>query len=232
VPRGGPLTALRHPALLTFDCYGTLIDWHGGLCTVLADLGVPPADRDRLAARYVEVEARIEAGDYLPYREVMARGLERVMAEAGMPHPAGRREALAAALPGWEPFPETVGVLRALGGSFPLAILSNIDDDLLEGSVRRIGVPFAHRVTAQQVRSYKPAPGHFRSILERTGHEAQAVLHVGASVHHDMTPARALGIPHVWINRRAERRPDWLAPDRVLLDLRRLADRLLAPGSL
>jgi 2-haloalkanoic acid dehalogenase type II len=211
---------MQPPSLITFDCYGTLIDWHGGLVSTLADLGVPPADRDRLAARYVEIEMEVEREEFVPYREVMARSLTRLLEEAGRPLPSARRDALGAALPGWIPFPEVPASLTALAAIAPLGILSNIDDDLLDASVPKLGAPIAHRVTAAQVRSYKPAPGHFRKILQISGLPAGEILHVAASRLHDIVPARALGFRVLWINRTGEPVPPDLPPEIVLPDLR------------
>ena len=209
---------MPRPQLITFDCYGTLIDWHGGLCRALADLDAPGADLDQLAERYVELEMELEDGPYLPYREVMARTLELLMEEANLRLPDGRRDILGDSLPGWKPFPEVPGTLEQLSSVCPLAILSNIDDDLLESSVRKLGVSFAHRVTAAQVRSYKPKPAHFERIRSIAGRSPREILHVGASLLHDMVPAAELGIPHLWVNRRGEEVPDWMA-GRVLTDL-------------
>ena len=212
------------PGLITFDCYGTLIDWYGGLGRALGELGVPESERDRICDRYVAIEAEVEGGPYLPYREVMTRALERTLEEHGRSLPPTQRDILAESVPTWEPFPEAPSVLQALGRHAPLAILSNVDDDLLEASVRHLGVSFAHRVTAQAVRSYKPAHPHFLRIQELTGHGAGEILHVAASLMHDQVPCRQLRISSVWINRRNEARPEWLPAARVLPDLRRLPD--------
>jgi 2-haloalkanoic acid dehalogenase type II len=214
------------PALLTFDCYGTLIDWHGGLRGALAGLGVPAADLDRLAGRYVPIEMAVEAEAFRPYREVMARTLERLLAEEGLRLPVSRRDLLAESLPGWDPFPDVPAALVRLSRLAPLAILSNIDDDLLEASVRRLGVPIAHRVTASQVRSYKPAATHFRRILEIARVEAPAVVHVAGSLLHDVRPARALGFRALWVRRTTEPIPPDVPADAVVPSLAAAADRL------
>jgi len=221
---------MTRPALLTFDCYGTLIDWHGGLCAALRDLVGEEADVNRLAERYVALEREIEAGPYLPYREVMARTLERLMAEADLPLPSDRRDAFAESLPGWKPFPEVPTVLAQLGRHAPLAILSNIEDDLLDTSVKKLGVPIHARVTAQQVRSYKPSHAHFEHILKTSGLDKTEILHIAASLHHDIVPTRELGIPHLWINRRDEHPPDWLPAARIHTDLSPLLRIFSPPG--
>ena len=217
------------PKLVTFDCYGTLIDWFGGLAAALRELGLPEADLDALAERYVALEAEVEAGPYLPYREVMAVALERTLEEHGREFPAERREILGESLPGWGPFEETTAVLLELARGADLAILSNIDDDLLEASVRMLGAPIRHRVTAQDVRSYKPAHAHFHRIQQISGLGPDEILHVAASLRHDQEPCRDLGLRSIWINRRNESRPDWLPEERVLTDLRRLPELVFGP---
>jgi 2-haloalkanoic acid dehalogenase type II len=211
------------PALLTFDCYGTLIDWHGGLTSAMAQV-VKGADINHLARRYVEIEMEVEAGPYLPYRDVMAKAFARVLDEAGLPLADEDRDILGRTLPAWPPFPETRAVLQELARQAPLAILSNIDDDLLEGSVPQLGVPFARTITAQQVHSYKPHKNHFHRIMKETGLLPSQILHIGASLLHDMNPTRDLNIPHVWINRTNDPLPDWFPPTRSLPNLTPLPD--------
>jgi 2-haloacid dehalogenase len=188
----------------TFDCYGTLIDWMGGIRATLASLW-PEADADRLLARYHEIEPTVQAGRAMPYRHVMAEALAGVARTEGLEVPTGREHALGESLPSWPPFPEVPAALaevRARG--WRLAILSNTDPDLLDASLTAIGVPVDLRVTAADAGSYKPAHGHWRTFRERTGVDPARHVHVGASIFHDMAPAAELGIPFVWINRMAE----------------------------
>jgi 2-haloalkanoic acid dehalogenase type II len=221
---------IRSPKLVTFDCYGTLIDWFGGLEAALRELGLPEGDLEAVSERYVAVEAEIEAGPYLPYRKVMAIALERVLEEYGRPLSPGRREILGDSLPRWKPFEETTAVLLELARRADLAILSNIDNDLLEASVRVLEAPIRHRVTAQDLRSYKPAHHHFRRIQQIAGLGPDEILHVAASLRHDQEPCRELGLRSVWINRRNEPRPDWLPEERVLTDLRPLPALVFGPS--
>ena len=214
---------MDRPRLLTFDCYGTLIDWCGGLSLALSRLGLPEEiDHDQLFRRYVILEHEVESGDYASYREVTARAMERTLEEAGRELSSTQRSVLADSIPDWVPFEEAIAVLQELAKKVPLAILSNIDDDLLATSVAKLGVSFEHLVTAEQLRSYKPAHGHFLEIQKRSGLAPAEILHVGASLLHDMTPCRDLGIPSVWINRRNEPIPDWFPSGRALPDLRAL----------
>ena len=196
--------------LVTFDCYGTLIDWEGGM---RAALGAAP---DGFTDRYIAIEMEVERA-YRPYRDVLRIALERTLAESGLP---GDPRAFAESIRRWPPFPETRDALERLrAAGLKLAILSNVDNDIIAESVRLIGVPFDWIVTAQDVGSYKPAPGHWRRIRELA--PDARLLHVGASALHDIRPARALGLRSVWINRKAE--PASLCePDAMLPDLRGL----------
>jgi 2-haloacid dehalogenase len=213
----------------TFDCYGTLVDWNGGIRTVLAD--VFGGDRaDRLLHRYHEVELELEADGQLAYREVLTRALERLADEesVGLDDPS----ALADSLPSWPPFPEVHASLEeARARRWRLAILSNTDPDYIAASKRLIGVPFDETVVASEIGSYKPAHRHWEEFFSRTGADRAGHVHVAASLFHDIAPARELGLRSVWINRLDER-SERAKPDRELPDLDGLADvlDLLVPG--
>src|SRR5581483_5437617 len=180
------------------DCYGTLIDWDGGIRRELARLfGEERADE--LLARYHEVEPRIERDEpSLSYREVMARALDELGA------PEEERDALGEALPSWTPFPEVPASLtEARGRGWRLAILSNTDREFIEASKAQLGVPFDETIVASEIGSYKPALGHWRAFERAVGRRPD--VHVAASLFHDVGPANGLGIPTVWINRLGER---------------------------
>jgi 2-haloalkanoic acid dehalogenase type II len=206
--------------LASFDCYGTLIDWEGGMRAAVP--GAPPA----FTSRYIEIEAEVER-TYRPYREILEIAMRRTLAQFGI---AGDAKAFARSIERWPPFPETRAALEGLkAAGWRLAVLSNIDDEIIAESVRRIGVAFDWIVTAQQVGSYKPAQGHWRRLAELSGETRW--LHVGASLYHDMAPAAALGLPRVWINRNGETATVPL--DGELSDLRglpELAGRIVAAG--
>ena len=188
----------------TFDCYGTLIDWEGGLREAFAALW-PEADRDRLLGLHHLIEPRIEEHGALPYREVLARCLQAAAAIEGLEVPTGRANALAASLPSWPPFPEVTPALSELRErGWSLAILSNTDPELLAASVEAIGVRFDVLVTADDAGSYKPGPGHWERFFELTGCEREHHVHVAASLFHDIGPADRLGLRAVWINRLGE----------------------------
>lgn len=203
----------------TFDCYGTLIDWNGGISRELARLfGADKAGE--MLRRYHELEPEIQREDpSLSYREVMASALARLGA------PAEEHDALGRALPGWEPFPEVPAALaEARARGWRLAILSNSDRDLIDASIARLGVPFDSTIVASEIGSYKPGPRHWEEFFARTGAGRARHVHVAASLFHDVAPATALGLRTVWINRLGES-PDPPA-DVELVNLDGLADAL------
>ncbi len=217
---------------LTFDCYGTLIDWERGILAALRPLldrhGVAPTE-DQILELYGELEAAAEAGPYQPYRAVLAAVVDGFGARLGFAPSPEERAAFAASVGDWPPFPDTVEALRSLARRFQLVILSNVDDDLFAGSARQLGVEFAAVITAQQVGSYKPDRRNFRFALERLGVPAGRVLHVAQSLFHDIAPAKEIGLTTVWINRRHDRPGSGATPaataqpDLEVPDLRTLA---------
>ena len=201
----------------TFDCYGTLIDWDGGVRRELARIfGEERAD-ERLA-RYHEVEPDIQRAEpSLAYREVLARSLDDLGA------PPEDRESLGESLPTWTPFPEVRAALEeARGRGWRLAILSNTDRDFIEASKWLIGVRFDATIVASEIGSYKPALEHWQAFEREIGRLPN--VHVGASHFHDVVPASGLGLPTVWVNRLAEHGDP--PPTRELRDLAPLADVL------
>jgi 2-haloacid dehalogenase len=188
----------------TFDCYGTLIDWHGGITAAFRRLW-PDHDAQRLLARHHAVEPLVQEGRALPYREVGARTLRAVAAIEGLPLDQRDDHAFADSLPDWPAFPDVPPALRELRArGWRLAILSNTDPDLLDASLTQIGVPVDERITAAEAGSYKPAPGHWQRFFQRTGADRARHVHVAASPFHDLAAARALGLRAVWINRIGE----------------------------
>jgi 2-haloacid dehalogenase len=208
----------------TFDCYGTLIDWNGGISGVLERLfGAERAPE--LLGRYHRLEPEVQADSYRSYAEVLSLTLERLVQETGLSLPEGESGALAQSLPDWPAFrevPEALAELRRRGWS--LAILSNTDHALIAESQKQIGVPFDLVVTAEDVQSYKPAHGHWERFFEVTTADRAHHVHVAASLFHDVAAARELGLKVVWINRLGEQaEPE---PDRELPDLSGLPDTL------
>ena len=208
----------------TFDCYGTLVDWMGGIRAALRSMW-PDEDADALLSRYHQVEPAVQAGRGVPYRMVMAETLERVAASARLVVPAGRGDALGASLPGWPVFTEVPAELaRVRERGWRVAILSNTDPDLLDASIRAVGVPVDLRVVASEIGSYKPAPGHWEVFFRESRADPGRHVHVAASLFHDVAPCAQLGLRCVWINRMAEASD--LARAGELPDLSGLAETL------
>jgi 2-haloacid dehalogenase len=198
----------------TFDCYGTLIDWERGVTDALLPYFDRPPGRDALAKEYIETEATVESGRYLRYRDVLDQAGKALLRAHGIERPSP----LPASLPGWVAFPEVPAALRALQtAGRRIAILSNVDRDLIATSIPKLGIAPDLVVTAEDVGSYKPAAGHWTRFAELTGASAAETVHVGASQYHDMLPAAALGYRTVFIDRHGEAVTS--RPTRVLRDL-------------
>jgi 2-haloalkanoic acid dehalogenase type II len=212
----GKLAHVARDRWATFDCYGTLIDWNGGIRGQLAR--VFGEDRaDELLARYHELEPELEADGKRSYRTVLTEAMRQLGA------PVEEETALADSLPRWQPFPEVPEALgEARDQGWKLAILSNTDRDYIEASMERLGVPFELAIVASEIGSYKPALGHWRTFEEKIGRQPD--VHVAASLFHDVGPANHLGLPSVWINRLGEQPGP--RPTRELPDLTRLAETL------
>jgi 2-haloacid dehalogenase len=210
----------------TFDCYGTLVDWLGGMRGTFARLW-PDADADSLLDLYHQLEPAVQAGRGLAYREVMAETLATTAAMARLDVPPGEEDALGASLPVWPVFAEVPWALAELRTrGWKLAILSNTDADLLDTSLRAIGVPVELRIVASEIGSYKPAVRHWDAFFAQTGADRRGHVHVAASLFHDIEPAGRLGLRSVWINRLAER--SHLPRDAELGDLATLPEALEA----
>ena len=209
----------------TFDCYGTLVDWNAGIGAELGRLFGSPL-RERLLARYHVIEPRVQSEHPgWSYRAVMAAVLAELAAETATVLPLHEEDALGRSLPGWPVFSEVPGALaEAHRRGWNLVALSNSDRDLIEASLRTIGVPFERAIVASEIGSYKPAPGHWQAFYEETGADQSRHVHIAQSHFHDIVPAHDLGIRSIWINRLGERAEP--APTRQLPDLAGLADVL------
>jgi len=202
----------------TVDCYGTLIDWNGGIRRELSRV-FGEARADAQLERYHDVEPTLQVGGERTYREVMCRAMRELGA------PEGEEGALSAGLPSWQPFPEARPALEdARSRGWKLAILSNTDRDFIEASIERIGVPFELAIVASEIGSYKPGHRHWLRFFEETGASRDGHVHVAQSHFHDVVPATELGLRSVWINRYRESHE--LSPTRELPDLSRLPDTL------
>lgn len=209
----------------TFDCYGTLVDWNAGIRSGIERL-IGTGHADELLLRYHELEPEIQASNPgASYRQVLTIALERLAGEADLTLPEGEGSALARSLPDWPVFEDVrPALVEARGRGWRLAILSNTDRDLIDGSLVAIGVPFDLTVVAGEIGSYKPARRHWDVFRELAGADTAVHVHVAQSLYHDVAPAAELGIPAIWINRLGE--PADPRPARTLRSLEGLADAL------
>lgn len=217
--------------VLTFDCYGTLIDWESGIRQTLSELTEKhqvSEPVDSLLATWEAVQFDMISGPYQPYRDILRDSLQATFQTVGIslsPHEASK---LADDLGTWQPFDDTVESLNRLAKRFKLAILSNIDDDLLAQSVSRMGVPFDALITAQQLRSYKPKLAHFEEALRRFDLPAECFLHCAFGFKYDQVPALASGMSTVWVKRPGWIRDDVAEPTYQTNSLAEVVDLLMA----
>lgn len=219
--------------VVSFDCYGTLIDWESGILEALAPFraraGLRATD-DEVLEQYAGLESMLESGDHISYKEVL-RGVARGLARRfSVPEAGVDVDALVASLPRWRPFPDTVESLRRLKERYRLAVISNTDDDLFAQTARALEVPFDFVVTAEQVGAYKPSTRNFTYALDKAGVPKERWLHAAQSRFHDVLPARSLGLATVWVNRRSGKPGHGAtvasdaAPDLEVPSLKTLAD--------
>ena len=216
--------------VLTFDCYGTLVDWEEGIAGAFLasarEAGVR-LDRHAVLAAYADAEPRVQREAFRPYREVLARAAVKVAGRLGWTLTGDDADFLAASLPGWPIFSDTNPTLRRLAAAgLELGILSNVDNDLIAATAEHFTVSIDFFVTAQDVGAYKPSHAHFLAARKRIA--GRRWLHVAQSWFHDVEPATALGVPVAWVNRKAERPLGAATPAVVVPDLAALADWLRA----
>ena len=221
---------------ISFDCYGTLVDWETGISTAAAEVlhshGVSRS-RAEILALFANVEPGVQdSHDYLEYRTVLRRVMAAIGAELGIQCTGSELGCLADTLPGWPVFPDVVDALNELKTCCRLAVISNVDDDLFAGTAGALGIDFDVVVTAQQVRSYKPSLRNFEAARARMAVDSDRWLHVAESLYHDIAPANRLGIRSVWVDREDRgggTRITDAVPDLVVPDLAALA-RLMCPA--
>src|SRR5687767_1237330 len=185
---------------LTFDCYGTLIDWEAGLADAFRPILVAhdaATDDEDVLRRFAGYEAAAEAGPYQTYRHVLAAGLRGVAGELGFEPSDEEAAAFSGSVVDWPAFPDSAAALARLKSRYRLGVITNCDDDLFAASNERLGVDFDRIVTAQQVRSYKPDERNFHAAFERIGLPRERILHVAQSLFHDHAPAKRLGMTTV-----------------------------------
>ena len=218
--------------VLTFDCYGTLIDWESGLLAALrpplAAHGVDAPD-DALLEAFARHEAELEAGRYLSYREVLGGALQAMLRERGAEASEAEVKAFGGSVADWPAFPDSSAALQRLHERFRLGVITNCDDDLFAASEARLGVAFDWVVTAQHAKRYKPNPRGFELMFERVGIPPSRILHVAQSLFHDHVSAKRLGLSTVWVDRRGDKPgfgatpPAEATPDLTVADMATLA---------
>jgi 2-haloacid dehalogenase len=190
---------------ISFDCYGTLVDWESGILNYLRPL-LQEKNRNvsdaEILSLYSEIEPREQTGQYRPYREVLASVVRGFARELKFDITASQATGLAESIRDWQPFADATSGLKRLQARYKLAILSNIDDDLFAHSAVKLQLSFDCVVTAQQLGSYKPSLDNFKALLQRLGIGRAGLLHAAESLYHDVSPAGSLGIATVWVNRR------------------------------
>lgn len=216
----------------TFDCYGTLIDWDAGVRASLQSILGPRLggiDLEQFARRWEALQFGLIQGPYQRYRTILAESLRATLKEFGIPEAPDDAQRFVASMPTWQPFPDTRSCLEATHRHTKLAIISNVDDDILAQSVRLMGVTFDALITAEQAQSYKPSIKPFRLALERLGVQPGELLHVAFGFKYDIGPAQSLGFRTCWVNRHGEPRPAGATPDHEIRDLRGLGALVAAP---
>ena len=220
--------------VLSFDCYGTLIDWESGILTglktilsshkITQEIASVSIDDEHLLEMFAQQESLLEEKEYLTYREILKKVVQAFGVQLNFIPTEAEVNSLAESIQNWEPFADTVAVLKALKKRYKLTIISNIDDDLFAYTAKKLEVDFDWIITAQQVKSYKPALQNFEVAIERMGIADHKLLHVAQSVYHDIIPAKSMGLSTVWVNRRknkqgsgatvaASENPDLEVPD-------------------
>jgi 2-haloacid dehalogenase len=226
-----PMLDFKQFEVLTFDCYGTLIDWETGILSALKSVvrgAGRPMEDDEILSIYADIETGLETGEYRSYKETLRNIISAFGERLGFDPDSSRRERLVTSLPGWPAFADTVVSLQALKNKYKLAIISNTDDDLFEQTAKKLVIKFDWVITAEQVGAYKPSLKNFEYALNTIGVPKDRILHVAQSVYHDIVPASKLGLATVWVNRRkgqqgsgatkaAHGKPDLEVPDLAAL---------------
>ncbi len=194
--------------VITFDCYGTLVDWETGILNALRPiLSAHGAilESVEILRLYGDLEALAEASEYRPYREVLKDVVRGFGDRLGFSATPGEQQSLPDSLATWKPFPDTVASLRKLKTKFKLGIISNVDDDLFSATASQLEIGFDYVTSAGQARAYKPSLEIFRLAQKKMNTPSEQWLHAAQSIYHDVIPAKSLGISTVWVNRPSQR---------------------------
>lgn len=221
--------------ILSFDCYGTLIDWESGILNALKPIllnhAINISDQEILEL-FAQIESNQESSNYLNYREILKVVVQEFGKKLNFEPTEIELNVLPDSIQQWEPFSDTVEALKALKKRYKLTIISNIDDELFAHTAKKLGVKFDWVITAEQVKSYKPSLQNFEVALQRMGITPDRLLHVAQSIYHDVVPAKMMGIATVWVNRRKGQEgfgataPANETPDLEVPDLKSLVSRM------
>lgn len=192
--------------IITFDCYGTLIDWESGMLAALKPLLASHdvnLENEEILQKFAEFESKLQQGEYINYREVLKAVVRKFGEQFSFEPSLAEQNSLPDSIKNWQPFPDTVEALKTLKNKFKLGIISNIDDDLFADSAKLLEVEFDYIITAQQVKSYKPSLENFKYAIAQIEFPPEQIIHAACSVYHDIVPASSIGLTTVWIDRRA-----------------------------
>jgi 2-haloacid dehalogenase len=221
--------------VLSFDCYGTLIDWESGLLPILQSLlekyHIKEDDRVLLES-FAKFEADAEKETFINYRQVLRKVVTQFGVKYDLRFSETELNSLGESLKNWQPFPDTVDTLKQLKEKYKLAIISNVDDDLFAETAKHLAIEFDYVITAQQVKAYKPSTRNFEIARDRMGIAPEKWLHIAQSIYHDIVPAKSLGLSTIWVNRRKDKEgsgatlPAIAKPDLEIPDLQSLISKI------
>ena len=214
--------------VLSFDCYGTLIDWESGLLPILQSLlekyHIKEHDRVLLES-FAQFEADAEKGEFINYRQVLRKVVTQFGVKYALRFTETELNSLGESLKNWQPLHDTVAALKQLKEKYKLAIISNVDDDLFAETAKHLSIEFDYVITAQQVKAYKPSTRNFEIARDRMGIAPEKWLHIAQSIYHDIVPAKSMGLSTIWVNRRQDKEgsgatlPATAQPDLEVPDL-------------
>lgn len=221
--------------VLSFDCYGTLIDWESGILpplqSLLANYHIKERDRALLES-FAQFEADAEKGEFINYRQVLRKVVTQLGIKYALSFTETELNSLGESLKNWQPFPDTVAALKQLKEKYKLAIISNVDDDLFAETAKHLPIAFDYVITAQQVKAYKPSTRNFEIARDRMGIAPEKWLHIAQSIYHDIVPAQSMGLSTIWVNRRKDKEgsgatlPATAKPDLEVPDLQSLISKI------
>ncbi len=237
---------MRQFAWVTFDCYGTLIDWDSGIRTFLRDLlklkgatvvgssrtpKPKTVDLEALHRCWEAIQFDLIQREYRPYKDILRTSLAAALEEFGIPYAPEDGDAFAASMPKWQPFPDVPPTLQELKQLTRIAIISNTDNDILTESVKLMGVAFDQLITAEDAKVYKPSPSIFAFALQRLNSPPDRILHVAFGFNYDLAPAQRVGMATCWLNRKGEPKPEGVEPDWTIGALPEVVPLVAASGA-